>query len=41
MLKQEEVQEAITPTEGPSLDHASGAGARDVYPSVRTLHYIL
>ena len=37
MLKQEEVQEAITPTQGPSLHHASGADARDV--SVRTLHY--
>jgi hypothetical protein len=39
MLKQEEVQEAVTPTQGPSLHHASGADARDVSSSVRTLHY--
>ena len=38
MLKQEEVQEAVTPTQGPSLHHASGVDARDV-SSVRTLHY--
>lgn len=39
MLKQEEVQEAITSTQGPSLHHASGADARDVSSSVCTLHY--